>query len=310
MSAERADGLPRVTRRVAIAGAAALAAGLPTLTFAQRATPTDSPDAYARPELLVEPAWLADRRETSDLVTVAFGPPDEAEGERIPGALPIDWPELEVTDTSAASLDAWRDTVETRIGDLGITPDNTVVVYDTGTLFAARLWWVLHWLGHERIHILDGGLAAWKAAGFETQSGPIDRTQIKLPSYAGQPRDGALATVDEVIAALDDPDTNIVDARTPDEFAEGHIPGAVNINYPRNAESERPKRYRPAEELFALYTDAGVTPDTRVIPYCSTGVRSAVTFFALHLLGYEVSLFTGSWAEWSADPDTPKATGS
>ncbi len=102
----------------------------------------------------------------------------------------------------------------------------------------------------------------------------------------------------------------ILDARKLEEYAEGHIPGAVNINFPLNAAPEPPKFWKPASELRALYEEAGVTPDKRVIPYCASGVRSAVTAFSLHLIGYEqLALYTGSWLEWGENPDTPKATG-
>lgn len=109
---------------------------------------------------------------------------------------------------------------------------------------------------------------------------------------------------------LDDPDVVILDARTPEEYAEGHIPGAVNLNFPLNAAPDPPKFYKPADELEAMYTDIGATPDNLVIPYCASGVRSAVTSFTLHLLGYEdVALYTGSWLEWGEDPETPKTEG-
>ncbi len=102
----------------------------------------------------------------------------------------------------------------------------------------------------------------------------------------------------------------ILDVRKLEEYAEGHIPGAVNINFPLNAAPEPPKFWKPVSELRALYEEAGVTPDKLVIPYCASGVRSAVTAFSLHLIGYEqLALYTGSWLEWGENPDTPKATG-
>ena len=89
---------------------------------------------------------------------------------------------------------------------------------------------------------------------------------------------------------------------------DGHIPGALNVNYPRNARPELPRTWLPVPELESLY--ASVPRDHTVIPYCSSGVRSAVTAFTLRLIGYErVRLFTGSWNEWSADPSRPITTG-
>lgn len=313
-SSRQATGITRrdAIRLAAAASAAMTGSGSARFALAQ-ATPSASPvsaNGYARPELLVDAAWLNDRHQTGEIVLVAFMPLEDAEQERIPGALQIDWPELEVIDTTDASLDAWQESVETLIGDLGISRESDVVVYDDGTLFAARLWWLLHWLGHERVSILNGGLAAWREAGFGTDSGPIIRTMIKHPPYDGTPNNDVLAQVDEVLAGIDDPDVAIVDARTPAEYAEGHVPGAVNINYPRNAAPEPPAFWKPAGELLAMYDEAGVTPDRFVIPYCTSGVRSAVTFFTLHLLGYErVALFSGSWQEWASYPDAPIVTG-
>ena len=110
--------------------------------------------------------------------------------------------------------------------------------------------------------------------------------------------------------SLDDPNVALVDARTPEEYAAGHIPGAVNVNFPRNAEPDEPKYWKPAAELLALYADHGVTADKQVIPYCATGVRSAVTYFTLRLLGYDdVALYTGSWDEVGRPRGHPEGDG-
>jgi len=277
-----------------------------------QATPGASPPPgaeYARPELLVDVDWVRERRDDPSVLVVGLMPAETFAQGAIPGSVQIDWPDLEVTDASDDSLAAWRATVEERLTGLGLTRERTVVTYDEGTLFAARLWWVLHYLGHERVHVLNGGLPAWVAAGHEVAAG--DPSPVAAEGqYVGDPRPEVLAQVPEVEAAIDDGETVIIDARTPDEYAAGHIPGAVNVNYPLNAEPEAPRYWKPASELKRLYGEAGVTPDRPVIPYCSTGVRSAVTWFTLHLMGYDdVALFTGSWAEWSLDPARPVTTG-
>ncbi len=276
------------------------------------ASPEASPDAgtgYARPEMLVDTGWLRDHLDDPMLRVVALMPAETFGQGAIPGSVQIDWPDLEVTDTSDALLAEWQVAIEERLTTLGLTREQRIVVYDEGTLFAARLWWVLHYLGHDGMHVLNGGLPAWTAAGNDVSTDNPTPIASADP-YQSTVQPDALAQVLDVEAAIDDPDTMIVDARTPDEYAAGHIPGAVNVNYPLNAEPETPKFWKPAEDLKRLYAEAGVTPERRVIPYCSTGVRSAVTWFTLRLIGFdEVSLFSGSWAEWTLDPERPITTG-
>lgn len=258
--------------------------------------------------ILVDAAWLAQRLEDPALRVVALTPRAEYDRAHIPGAVQMDWPDLAVTDTSDPAIERWQREVEQKLGALGLTPDQTVVIYDGGTLYAPRLWWVLDQLGHARKSMLDGGLAAWQAAGYPTTAEPA---AVAATEYRGTPNRGALASLEEVKAALGDPGVALVDARRADEYTAGHIPGAVSIDFERNARAEAPRTWLAADDLRALYAGAGVTPEKRVIAYCLTGVRSAVTYFTLKLLGYEeVQLYTGSWAEWSVHPELPRALGS
>jgi len=258
--------------------------------------------------MLVDASRLRDRLDDPSVRVVGLMQAETFAMGAIPGSGQIDWPDLEVTDTSNAPLADWQATVADHLTRLGLSREQMIVVYDEGTLFAARLWWVLHYLGHEQVHVLDGGLPAWIEAGLDTATEHV--APAVAEPYAGTIQPDALAQVPDVEAAIGDARTVIVDARTPDEYTAGHIPGAVNLNYPLNAEPDTPRFWKPADDLKRLYAEAGITPDRRVIPYCSTGVRSAVTYFTLRLIGYEdVSLFTGSWAEWVLDPERPVTTG-
>ena len=265
---------------------------------------------YVRPEWLADAGWLREHLADPRVRVVALTPADAYEAAHIPGAVQIDWPDLEVIDTSDPSIARWQGEVEAKLTRLGIAPTDTVVIYDDGTLFAARLWWALHQLGHADKRILNGGLAAWAAAGDDVEMGPSRAAPAATP-YAGTPRPEVLAQLSEVEAAQGEPTVVLVDARSADEYTAGHIPGAVNVEFTANAAPDAPRYWKPAAELRTLYAAAGVTPDKRIIPYCTTGVRSAVTYFTLGLLGYDdVALYTGSWAEWSAHPELPKTTGS
>lgn len=306
---------PAMTRRRAVG--LTLGAGFAMSPLAIRAhmppaDDTGSPPGgfdFAHPEALVSVDWLGMRLNDPDLVLVGFMPAEELESGRIPGSVQVDWPELEVIDTSDASIESWQQDVQQLLGGLGIAVGSTVVAYDNGTLLSARLWWILHYFGHENVHILDGGLPAWQANDGEEESGAFEAPSGGS-AYAGTPNADLLAQRDEVLAMFEAPDVVVLDARTPEEFAEGHIPGAANLNFPLNAAPEPPKFFKRADELRAMYDEIGVSGDKLVIPYCASGVRSAVTAFVLYLLGYDnVALYTGSWLEWGEHPDTPKETG-
>jgi thiosulfate/3-mercaptopyruvate sulfurtransferase len=267
------------------------------------ATPVATQDGYAHPEWLADAAWMSQHLVDEDLVVIALTPPDEFAQGHIPGAVQVDWPELSLSDS--AQIDDWRASMEFLLTALGVQRSDTAVIYDGGTLYAPRLWWILYQLGHQDIRILNGGLPAWAAAGEPLETGAT--TPEPAPeSYIGAPDDDAVATVDEVEAALEDPNVVLVDARTADEFSQGHIPGAVLYPFTDVAEADAPRYWKSAARLRSEFEAIGITQDTRVIPYCSTGVRSAALYFTLRLTGHEnVALFSGSYAEWTADPSRP-----
>lgn len=300
------------SRRVVAGGIGALL----LLPGAARGTTGQTPAASPVPgkdrsAWSIDSAELAGAGQRADLRVVALTPSEAYTAGHIPDAVAIDWPAMELGTTTDAAIADWTSAMRELVASLGIGASSDVVIYDDGTLFAARLQWVLHFLGHDAQRILDGGLAAWQQMGLPVTRGtpavPGLEADVRLEATV---RPEALAPLADVRAAVGADDVVFVDARSPDEYAAGHIPGAVNVEYRSNAEPQVPRFWKSNEALLELYEKAGVTPDKQIIPYCSTGVRSAVTWYTLRMIGFpEVALFTGSWAEWSAHPELPVTTG-
>lgn len=196
--------------------------------------------------------------------------------------------------------------------DAGIGDDGLVIAYDdSGLVPSAKLYWVLRYLGRGNVAVMDGGFAGWKDAGFPVSTEEAPRPTGRLSS---PPAEELIARRHDVSAALDSTETIIVDARTPAEYAgrsetalrDGHIPGAVNVNWERHIADLMDPRLRPLDELRALYEGHGVTPEKQVITYCRSGARSSHTFFVLSLLGYpRVRNYAASWLEWGNEPELP-----
>lgn len=202
-----------------------------------------------------------------------------------------------------------------RLGALGVGPQTQVVVYDDSQgMIAGRLWWLLRWLGHDRVAVLDGGLQAWQAAG-----GPLAATVPQPAPAVFVPvlRDAAV-DVDYVRRFLETSRLHLIDARSPDRFrgenetidpVGGHIPGALNRFFRDNLQADG--RFKPAAELRAewLAILAGRSPG-QVVHQCGSGVSACHNILAMEIAGLPGSrLYGGSWSEWCADPERPVATG-
>jgi thiosulfate/3-mercaptopyruvate sulfurtransferase len=266
-------------------------------------------DDWAHPEWFATPDWTNQNQHDPGVTLIELIAPDEFALGHIPGSAQIDWPDLALTDSADATVEKWRADVEKRLTDLGVTTGSTVVIYDGGSFYASRLWWILDQLGHKDKRIISGGIGAWIEYGGETEKGAANPVSAEEP-YVGTPNEDALARIDEVVTVSDTGRGVLVDARTPEEYGKGHIPHAVNVPFLDNAEPESGGRWKSPADLRAMYEDKGVTPDQLVIAYCSTGVRSAASWFTLKALGYpQVKLYSASFAEWSADPTRPIETG-
>lgn len=205
-----------------------------------------------------------------------------------------------------------RERLITRLGEIGIGPRTQVVVYDDAQgMIAGRLWWLLRWLGHEAVAVLDGGLQAWQAAGGAMTS---DVPALQPETFVATAPLTALVTADEVQAALGSPAMQIVDARAPDRFrgenetldpVGGHIPGAINRFFRDNLDAEG--RFKAPAQLRTewLARLAGIAPE-RVVHQCGSGVSACHNQLAMMVAGLSGSrLYAGSWSEWCADPGRP-----
>ncbi len=201
-------------------------------------------------------------------------------------------------------------------GRLGIDASVQVVAYDQDTgMYASRLWWLLRWLGHDAVAVLDGGFAKWRAEQLPVRSG----VEIPTPrAFGGAPRAGWMVNVDEVAQVVASGDALLLDARSPERYRgesetvdrkAGHIPGAANHFYKWNLTDDGTFR-TPAEIRERLRASAGHAPPERIICYCGSGVTACHNLLALEHAGLGGSrLYVGSWSEWSSDPSRPIETG-
>ncbi len=208
-----------------------------------------------------------------------------------------------------------RATFAATLGRLGITPATQVIALDRqGGLYAARLWWMLRWLGHEAVAVLDGGHDAWQAAG-----GAVDAEPPAQRAAAPYPERAPLAgstSADALAAQLGR--VRLVDARAGERFrgevepldkAAGHIPGAINRFFKDNLEVGG--RFKPADQLRREFEALlGRDAASQTVHQCGSGVTACHNLLAMEHAGLTGSrLYPGSWSEWSADPVRPIARG-
>jgi len=199
----------------------------------------------------------------------------------------------------------------------GIGPNVQVVAYDDagGSMAAARLWWMLLWLGHPAVAVLDGSWRRWKREGHPVQEGLNSRPgRVFIPRIQAEMR----ADTEEILASLNQPGFRLVDVRSPDRYrgenetidpVAGHIPGAVNLPYAENLDQRG--RFLSPEILKDHFTKAlEGTPPEEAVFYCGSGVTAAQSLLAAAQAGLGIArLFDGSWSEWITNPARPVAIG-
>lgn len=203
------------------------------------------------------------------------------------------------------------------LSQIGFRNDMQAVVYDrNGVNYAGRLWWMLKWLGHDAVAVLDGGWQAWQAAGGPAEAG-IPPAHFQS-NFELQPPLRELRTAAQVQAALGHASQTVIDARAPARYRgevepldpiAGHIPGALNRPFTANIASNG--MFKPAAELRSEFQQLLGNHDvTGVVHQCGSGVSALPNLIAMEIAGYApAALFAGSWSEWCSDPSRPVETG-
>jgi thiosulfate/3-mercaptopyruvate sulfurtransferase len=203
---------------------------------------------------------------------------------------------------------------ERAMREIGVCQDSLVVAYDAATSqAAARLWWLLTDAGHRDVRVLDGGLAAWRAAGLPTLSGPS--RPPPRGDFVAHPGQRPQLHAAEISARLGRPDApTLVDVRAAERYSgdnetvdpvAGHIPGAINL--PATANLHADGRFLPPVQIARLYAEGGGGEGP--VLYCGSGITAAHSLLALESAGLTAAIYPGSWSDWISDPSRPVATG-
>jgi len=284
---------------------------------------------YSQPDYLIEVDELKALLGSNDLrlfdATVEFtqskdGPLAAAPGlatyeaGHIPGAAFFDhMSAFADTTSSLRNTLLTPDALQQAMGNAGIGPDHTVVLYSTQYLmWATRAWWMLHYAGHNNVRVLNGGLSAWQAAGHAVESGnhSYPTTAFSAPIRANRyaDKDTMLAAIDGPACTIDALPADVYAGTSPNHYGRpGHISGAANLPYHHLQNNEA---YLPPDQLHAALTERGMLGAEQVYTYCGGGIAATVDALACLLCGQDaVAVYDGSMSEWTQDANAPITTG-
>jgi thiosulfate/3-mercaptopyruvate sulfurtransferase len=274
--------------------AAALCGNLPV-----RADAAD----YANPHLLVSAATLNQMINREDVRVIDVRPKKDYDIGHIPRAVNIT---ADAVNDPTAHVEGarWSDEkLAALFGNAGIDKSTHVVLYDDkGGFHAARLFWMLEYLGHRKASILNGGIQKWSAEGFGLRS---EQSRVRPAQFTPTVMHRRHATADWLLDRRDDKNVVVIDVRPPAAYQKGHIPWSRNIPWAQNLNKDG--TMKSADELLAHFAAHGVTPDKNIASHCQDGKASGHSYFTLRLLGFpRMRSYDRSWAEWGAADDLPK----
>lgn len=286
-----------------------------------RASAEGESAGYPRAEFLATADWLKAHAEDPGVVVVDVRTDEHFDGELIPGAIRLPWSNFreDAPAMNIGSLFAGPKAARKVLGDTGVVRTDEIVLYDSvkrdGGATASYVFWVLDILGHEKKRVLNGGIDAWRAAGYERATTPAALEPRLYQAPAEEIRAEKLVRGAFVHDRLGDPMYQIIDVRSREEYLGrkgtkdlfgnglelGHIPTAVNVNYEDAWVDTRTKKLKSYSALQERYR--GLDETKGVIVYCNSGRRSSFSYFVLRLMGIDqVITYEASWKEWG-NPD-------
>jgi thiosulfate/3-mercaptopyruvate sulfurtransferase len=278
--------------------------------------PSAVPPVALQPQLLVSTDWLAANLDRQNVVVLHFGTLLNYNAGHIPGASFVNLPALQPAQNGVSTMLLDDEQLRNAIQAAGVSTSKHVIVSGDNITAATRGFFILDYLGHPRVSLLDGGNVAWRAQGL-----PVS-TQMETPtpgSMVTPTRRERLVTWDWVFAALWDEDVTLLDARpfaayegtatpNPNPPRNGHIPGAHSVFWQQFIISTANPVLKDPQILRQLVAGTDATVRSTVVTYCFSGMLSSVAYFVARYLGYDARLYDGSMFEWSPRTDLPIAT--